>query len=47
MSIPFTSVGSFNPRHITDVKLLHPLNAHDPIDVTEDGMVIDVRLLQF
>ena len=29
-----------------DVNDSHPLNAFDPIDVTEDGIVIDVRLLQ-
>ena len=45
--MPFAlfSIGSFDPRYITDVKLIHPENESDPIDVTEDGMVIDVRFL--
>ena len=38
-------VGSFDPRYKTDIKLEHPLNAPDPIDFTEDGMIIDVRFL--
>ena len=29
-----------------DVNDSHPENALDPIDVTEDGMFIDVRFLQ-
>ena len=37
---------SFEPWYITESKLSHPLNASDPIDVTDDGMVIDVRFLQ-
>ena len=28
----------------TDVRLVHPLNADRPIEVTLSGMVIDVRL---
>ena len=28
------------------VKLLHPLNAYSPIDVTEGGIVNDVRFMQ-
>ena len=31
---------------MTDVNDSHPENAKDPIDVTEDGIVIDVRFLQ-
>ena len=27
----------------TDVREEQPLNAHSPIDVTDDGMVTDVR----
>ena len=46
MFVAFFSIGSFDPRYITDVKLLHPENAFDPIDVTEDGIVIDARFLQ-
>ena len=30
-----------------DVNDEHPENALGPIDVTEDGMVIDIRFLQF
>ena len=30
-----------------DVNDEHPKNALDPIDVTDDGMVIDVRSLHF
>ena len=30
-----------------DVNDEHPENAYVPIDVTEDGMLIDVRFLQF
>ena len=37
-----SSIGSFDPRYITEAKLVHPENAEDSIDVTEDGMVIDV-----
>ena len=29
-----------------DVNDSHPENALDPIDVTEDGKIIDVRILQ-
>ena len=31
---------------VMDVNDEHPENALDPIDFTEDGMVIDVRFLQ-
>jgi len=31
---------------LIDVKFVHCLNAPDPIDVTEMGMVIDVKLEQ-
>ena len=31
---------------LTDVRLLQPLNAEPPIEVTELGMFIVVRLLQ-
>ena len=31
---------------VMDVNDSHPENACVPIDVTEDGMIIDVRLLQ-
>ena len=30
-----------------DVNDSHPENASNPIDVTDDGMIIDVRLLQY
>ena len=46
MLFAFFAAGSLDPRYITDVKLLHPENAMDPIDSTEDGIVIDVRFLQ-
>ena len=47
MFVAFSSAGSNDPRYTTDVKLLHPENAQDPIDFTDDGMFIDVRFLQF
>ena len=31
---------------VMDINDEHPENASDPIDETEDGMVIDVRFLQ-
>ena len=31
---------------VMDVNEEHPQNAHFPIDVTEDGMVIEERFLQ-
>ena len=31
---------------VMDVNDSHPPNASSPIDTTEDGMVIDVRLIQ-
>ena len=46
MPVAFSLVGSFDPRYITDVKLTHLENALDPIDFTDDGMVIDIRFLQ-
>ena len=32
---------------VIDVNDSHLSNAHGPIDVTEDGMFIDARFLQF
>ena len=32
---------------VMDVNDEHPENASDPIDSTEDGMIIDGRFLQF
>jgi len=46
MFVAFTSVGSFDPRYITDSKLEQLENAKEPTEFTEDGMVIDVRFLQ-
>ena len=40
------SIGSFDPRYIIDVKLLHPENAPNPIVLTKDGIVMDVRFEQ-
>ena len=41
------TTGSFDPRYITDSKLVQLQNALDLIDVTEDGIIIDGRFLQF
>ena len=46
MFVAPSSIGSFDPRYTTDVKLLHPENVLFPIDFTEDGMIIDTRFLQ-
>ena len=46
MFVALSSIGSFDPRYTTDLKLEQLQNAFVPIDVTEDGIVIDKRLLQ-
>ena len=41
------AIGSFDPWNTTDSKLVQLQNAFDHIDETEDGIVIEVRFLQF
>ena len=38
--------GGVTAKHLTEVKLLQPLNAPHPMEVTPVGMVTEVKLLQ-
>ena len=38
--------GSNEPRYDNDCRLLHDPKAESPMDVTFDGITIDVKLLQ-